>query len=447
MKHPPGKQYWRGLEELAASDEFVEFVRREFPEQAAAMADGVSRRRFLTLMGASLALAGIGGCSVRPAPSTEMVPYVDQPEGVVPGKPLFFATTMTMGGDAVGLLVESHTGRPTKIEGNPDHPASRGGTSIFHQASILTLYDPDRAQTPTYLGNTKSWPEVLDVIRPKMTELRAKRGAGFRLLTESVISPTLAWQLDRLLADLPEAKWHVWEPIHRDAERRGLEIAFGEPVRPVYNFGRADVVLSLDADFLNCSPGRLGDAADFMARRRVRDAGDVATATMNRLYVAETAVSCTGVKADHRLALRPAQIEQLARAVAARLGIDVAFDATGLPKEWIEAVAKDLDAHRGRSLVLAGDMQPPEVHLLAHLLNDRLGNVGNTVTYVEPNDAPRARRPHRIAQRTRRRHESRRRRVSRHSRRQSRIYCSGRFRLLRAPQEGAAGDAIRPVRR
>ncbi len=402
------RRYWRSLEELAGNEAFQEVMRREFPEQAADWSDGFSRRQFLALMGASLALAGLTGCSVKSAPSTDIVPYVKPPEEVVPGRPLFFATTMTFAGGAAGLLVESHTGRPTKIEGNPDHPASRGATDIFHQASILTLYDPDRAQTVSHSGRAHTWADAAAVIREAMQKQRKSGGAGFRLLTETIVSPTLARQIESLLKDLPQAKWHVYEPIHRDTAWRGAQMAFGEAVNPVYDFRNADVVLSLDADFLQCSPGSLSYAADFMARRRAGDcpdfrvsengtvpfAGiravtrekDAAAVKMNRLYVAETAVSCTGAKADHRLALRPGEIESLARAVASKLDVIKGDDAAGPFEHWAAAVAKDLDAHRGRCLVLAGDRQPPVVHLLAHALNDRLGNVGKTVTYTAPVD-------------------------------------------------------------
>ncbi len=371
--------------------------------------DAVSRRQFLALMGASLALAGVSGCSVRPAPSTEIVPYVHPPEGVTPSRPLFFATTMTFAGSAVGLLVESHTGRPTKVEGNPDHPASRGATDLFNQASVLSLYDPDRSKTVTHLGQTRTWGEALAVLREAVGKQRQRRGAGFRLLTETIVSPTLAAQLECLVGRLPEAKWHVWEPIHRDSAWRGAQMAFSQPVNPVYDFGKADVVVSLGADFLQCSPGGLRYAADFIQRRRVQtNEQDAAKAQMNRLYVVETSLSCTGAKADHRLAVRPAEIEALALALAARLGVagtgpffgEKTISAGGPSAEnmglspsahgheaWTAAVAKELDLHRGRCLVLAGDRQPPVVHLVAHLLNDRLGNVGQTVTYTAPIDA------------------------------------------------------------
>ena len=393
-----GKQYWRSLEELAQNEAFQEVMRREFPEQADVWPDSLSRRRFLTLMGASLALAGLSGCSVKSAPSGQIVPYVQPPEDAVPGRPLFFATTMTFAGAAVGLLVESHAGRPTKVEGNPDHPASLGATDIFQQASVLTLYDPDRSQTVTHLGQTRTWTEALAAIGEAVQKQRERRGAGLRLLSETIVSPTLAGQIETLLKDLPQAKWHVYEPVHRDMAWQGAQMAFGEAVNPVYDFRKADVVLSLDADFLQCGPGSLRYAADFMARRRVRTTPrDAATARMNRLYVVETAVSCTGAKADHRLAMRAAQIEGFARALAARLGVTVEDKASGNKaagnkaagpwEKWVAAVTKDLENHRGRCLVLAGDRQSPVVHLLAHAINEHLGNVGQTVTYTAPTEA------------------------------------------------------------
>lgn len=383
-----GKQYWRSLEELAGGEAIQEVLGREFPEGAAGWPDALSRRQFLALMGASLALAGLGGCSVRPAPSKDIVPYVRQPEGVVPGRPLFYATTMTFAGNAVGLLVESHAGRPTKVEGNPDHPASLGATDIFHQASVLTLYDPDRAQTVTHLGQTRTWADALAEIRAAMQKQRQSRGAGLRVLTETIVSPTLAGQLEKLLADLPEAKWHVYEPIHRDTAWQGAQMAFGEPVNPVYDFRKADVVLSFDADFMQSGPGSLRYAADFMARRRApTTAGDAARAEMNRLYMVETAVSCTGAKADHRLPLLATGIEALARWFPAQCGIgEIPRIHDPWLDKWITTVTKDLETHRGRTVVLAGDRQSPLVHLVAHGLNDHFGNVGQTVTYTDPVD-------------------------------------------------------------
>jgi molybdopterin-containing oxidoreductase family iron-sulfur binding subunit len=380
-----GKQFWRTLEEAADTEAFQELMRQEFPEQALEPGS-MSRRRFLTLMGASLALAGVSGCSVRPAPTGTMVPYVRAPEEVVAGRPLYYATAMTLGGCGVGLLVESHSGRPTKIEGNLEHPASLGATDLFHQASILTLYDPDRSQTVTHLGQTATWEDAVAVLRTEMENQRPERGRGLRLLSETVLSPTLGAQIQALLRAFPEAKWHQYEPLARDNAHRGTVLALGRPVNTYYRFHdlehnvpKADVVLSLDCDFLASGPGSLRYTAEFMAGRRVRST----QAQMNRLYVVEPGVSCTGAKADHRLAVPAADVEGIARAIATRLGVQGTGPGAG-PARWLDAVARDLQAHRGRCVVLAGDRQPPAVHLLAHVLNDRLGNVGQTVFHTDP---------------------------------------------------------------
>ncbi len=302
---------------------------------------------------------------------------------------LFFATAMAFAGSAVGLLVESHAGRPTKIEGNPDHPASRGATDIFHQASVLTLYDPDRSQTVTHLGQTRTWGEALTAIRDAMQKQRRQRGAGLRLLTETIVSPTLARQIENLLKDLPEAKWHVYEPIHRDMAWHGAQMAFGEAVNPVYDFRKADVVLSLDADFLQCGPGNLRYAADFMARRRVRT-----TAAGCQNGDDESAVRGRNRRKLHGRQGRPSAGRAGGRDRGAGPGDrheawrgDRGPVRRAVYEKWVAAVAKDLEANRGRCLVLAGDRQPPVVHLLAHALNEHLGNVGQTVTYTDPTDA------------------------------------------------------------
>jgi molybdopterin-containing oxidoreductase family iron-sulfur binding subunit len=380
-----GRRYWRSLEELAETEEFRELMRREFPEQASVWPDALSRRQFLSMMGASIALAGLSGCSVRPAPEGTIVPYVRQPEEIVPGKPLFYATAMTLGA-AVGLLVESHTGRPTKCEGNPDHPASLGATDVFGQAAVLGLYDPDRSQTVTHLGITRTWADATAELRAAMQKEVGRRGRGLRVLTETVISPTLGRQLDDLLKTFPEAKWHQYEPVNNDNAHRAAIIAFGEPVSTRYDFSKADVIVSLDCDFLTEETGRLRYTADFITRRRVRtSAVDAAKAEMNRLYVVEPDVSITGAKADHRLALKASEVEAFARVLAGRLGLEgVPPDIDRGLNKWVDAIAKDLESRRGRCLVLAGRRQPPAVRLLAHAINDRLGNVGQTVIHTQP---------------------------------------------------------------
>ena len=376
--------FWRSLEELAESAAFQARIAREFPEQAPDWHDTVSRRRFLQLMGASLALAGLNACSRQP--EERIVPYVRSPETMVPGKPLFFATAMPFGGAANGVLVESHMGRPTKIEGNPQHPASLGASDIFAQASVLTLYDPDRSQAVTNAGRISNWNAFLATISTSLETQRLKKGAGLRVLTESVTSPTLAHQLQMLLATFPAATWHQYEPVTRDASRAGTHLAYGTPLNAVYHLDKAEVILALDTDFLAYGPGSLRYARDFAAKRRVQ--GN--QTTMNRLYAVETTPSLTGAMADHRLPLRAGEIAAFAHWVARQLGV---FDNPagpanyGLHRQWIKALVDDLQRHRGTGLVVAGERQPPAVHALAHAINHALGNVGHTVTYTAPLEA------------------------------------------------------------
>src|ERR1700730_11390203 len=241
-----GKQYWRTIEELAEDPHFEDLLHREFPRQASEWDEAVDRRDFLKLMAASLAFAGIAGCKANV--QTSIVPYMKQPDGMVLGKPLFFATAMQFGADAIGVLVESHEGRPTKIEGNPDHPASKGATDAIVQASILNLYDPDRARTPSYVGEISTWSAFLDAAQAMAAEIKSANGAGLRILTGSIASPSVSNQFQYLLKLYPQAKWHQWEPAGSDGAREGAKLAFGRYLNTVYVPGKADVVLSLDSD-------------------------------------------------------------------------------------------------------------------------------------------------------------------------------------------------------
>jgi len=368
-----GPEYWRSLEELAGSDEFQDMLHREFPKGASEWLDDFSRRGFLKTMGASLALAGLTGCTRMPI--TEIVPYVRQPENVVPGRPMFYATAFTLGGYASPILVESHLFRPTKVEGNPQHPASLGGTDVYAQASLLDLYDPDRAQNVTYLGDVRSWNAFMESVRGPMSVQKSMAGGGVRVLTQTVTSPTLAAQIHSYLEANPMAKWHVYEPINRDNVVEGAKLAFGEPVETRYDLSKADVIVSLDADFLYAGfPGSARYTRDFAARRNP-------DANMNRLYVVESTPSSTGMKADHRISVKASMVGAFA-AVLAQNG--------EVPAEYaqvVEAIVSDLQAHRGSSVVIVGDHQPPAVHAIAHHLNDALDNVGQTVFYTDPVDA------------------------------------------------------------
>ncbi|MGZ8867613.1 MAG: TAT-variant-translocated molybdopterin oxidoreductase, partial [Thermoanaerobaculia bacterium] len=321
-----GKDYWRSLEELSRSDVFDEFFESEFPRQAAALSNGVDRRSFVKLMGASVALAGLTGC--RP-PAEQIVPYVNQPENLVPGKPIYFATAMPLSGYARGVLVESHMYRPTKIEGNPEHPASRGASDAFMQASILNLYDPDRSQVVRKLGEVSTWSEFVAALQPPLNEAKTN-GAGLRILTQTITSPTLGAQIQQFLAQYPGARWHQWEPTGGDSLREGNRLAFGSYVNTIYDFTKANVVVSLGSDFLDEGPAHLRYARDFSTRRRVRAGkGD---AGMNRLYAIETAPSSTGSIADHRLPVKPSEIETVGREILAGLSGAPAISPAGISR-------------------------------------------------------------------------------------------------------------------
>ncbi len=385
MSTDPSPKFWRTIDELADDPAFHSELCREYPSQAEAIIDPVQRRTFLKLMGASLALAGFSACTRQPA--EKIVPYVRQPEEMVLGKPLFFATAMPLGGVAAGLLVESHEGRPTKVEGNPQHPGSLGATDVFAQAATLQLYDPDRAQTLTHLGDIRPWSSFLGAMRAVLTAQQPLKGAGLRVLTESVSSPTLAAQIRDLMAAYPSARWHQWDPLSRDTVRAGARLAFGEDVETQYRIDQADVILSLDADLLASGPGSLRYAREFSRRRRPDEAE-----RMSRLYALESMPTSTGSKADHRLTLRPSEVASAARRIAAAVGVADAGAAapagtSARLDKWIRAIAADLQAHRGSSLVVAGDGQPPVVHALAHAMNASLGNVGRTVVYTDPVEA------------------------------------------------------------
>jgi MoCo/4Fe-4S cofactor protein with predicted Tat translocation signal len=396
-----GKKYWRSLEELADTPQFREFVAREFPQQAEGWNDPVERRTFLKLMGASLALAGLTGCVFQPP--EKIVPYVNQPEEHVPGKALFYASAAPLLGLATPVLVRSNEGRPTKIEGNPDHPNNRptdfpaedpyrdargsSATDIFSQASILSLYDPDRSQTLTYREDIRTWTAFVGEIRAALDEQKAKQGAGIRFLTETITSPSLGAQMNELRTTFPQAKWHQYEPANRDNARAGAVMAFGQPVNTTYRFDLAQRILSLDADFLSpVMPGYVRYSREFIARRRVSENNR----EMNRLYVIETTPSNTGAMADHTWTVKPSQMVGIATFLAAgsgqALGGETQFDVNVLKAEGIplDVIMRDLQQHSGASIVIAGDGQPPIVHALAHAMNNALGNVGKTVFYTDP---------------------------------------------------------------
>ncbi|QDU23339.1 TAT-variant-translocated molybdopterin oxidoreductase [Urbifossiella limnaea] len=395
--NPP--ELWRGLEEYMGSPAFRASLENEFPEDAAEWTDPVSRRNFITIMGAGLALAGATGCTPRPASMRKIVPYTRQPEQMIPGVPLFFASAAPLAGYVTGVLVRSHEGRPVKVEGNPDHPSSGGGTGAITQASVLDLYDPDRSQHPTRNGTPVALDEVVRAARTALynPDGTPKAATRLRLLTGAVTSPSLAARIEALLAQFPAARWAQYEVCGQDNVREGLRRAFGGNYAVNYDFHAADVVLSLDADFLGEGPGHARYSKDFAARRRVRNtipAGGeneyVTPDGMSRLYVAECMPSITGSTADHRLPLLASQIEGFARAVYERVANPAAPVPAALPElaqKWLDPLVKDLQRAGGKAIVIAGESQPAAVHALAHAINSKLGSVGTTVHVTAPIEA------------------------------------------------------------
>ena len=384
LKASDGKQFWRSLGELSESDEFVSFLEDEFPQQARPLKMEMDRRQFMILSGASLALAGLAGC--RALPQDKLVPYVKAPEELVPGIPVDYASAYSIGGYARGILVTSNDGHPTKIEGNPDHPSSLGKTDALMQGSILNLYDPDRLKNVINLGEISTWESFLVNARPAIDAQKAKGGSGLRILTETVTSPTLNDQIQTILRQFPQAQWHQYEPVNQDNALAGAKIALGAPVNTIYQFDKADRIVSLDGDFLTELPGSVRYAQDFSAGRRV----GADKKEMNRLYAVESTPTLVGAKADHRLPLKASQIEAFARSLAANLGVAGVAEAplpAGDAAKYLTAVAEDLQTAKGRSIVVPGARQSPAVHALCHAMNSALGNVGTTVLYTAPIEA------------------------------------------------------------
>lgn len=368
-----GRRFWRALEELADDPGFKRELAQALPQFSAFAA--MDRRRFLQLLGASLAFGGLAACSGPPP--EQIVPWVVQPPGVAPDSPQFYATTLAYAGDVLGVLVESHLGRPTKIEGNRLHPASLGATGPLPQAAVLELWDPDRSQVPLYRGETASWADFAADLKTWPASF-AHDASGLHVLSDRIVSPTLRAQRDRWLRQFPRSRWYEYAPVTQDNTEQGALLAFGQAVTPRYRFDQADVIVSLEADFLDAMPGRVAHAHAFAQRRKPS-----AAPGMNRLYVVEATPSLAGSVADHRWVLESSSIALFVLELARALDVSAPTgEGSGLSEQRLRALQADLLAHRGRSLIVAGESQPPEVHALVHRLNEKLGNVGRTVDYV-----------------------------------------------------------------
>ena len=359
---PSEKQYWRSLAELSGDPRATDLAKHEFPEGADQLLDPVSRRGFMKVMGASFALAGLSACVSQP--EEKIIPYVKQPEELVPGKPLFYATTATLGGFAKAILVESHEGRPTRVAGNPEHPASLGGVDVHAQAEILQLYDPDRSQRIVHKGENSSWDSFVSDVSGNVTG-----SSGIALLLGTIGSPSLRSAIAQFSAANPDARIFHYEPT---------PLTVGSEVVQL-DLSRANVIVSLDSDLLSSTPDAISNAKAFGARRDPEQNNK----EHNRLYVAEPSPSATGSIADHRLAARSTDIYQIAAAIANGLGVGGSAPR-GLSEHataWISAVVDDLKKNSGSSVVAAGISQGKAVHTLVRAINEAIGAVGSTVAY------------------------------------------------------------------
>ena len=385
IRDEANQTYWRSLEQLAATPEYLELAGKEFPAGDEQSWTESSRRRFLQLVGASVALAGASSCYWQ---KETIAPFRDRPEGRVPGVARHFATSMELGGWGAGLLVTSYDGRPTKVEGNPDHPSSAGATDVYAQAATLELYDPDRSRQVGRLEGealrSASWRAFDDWAENRFTEM-AGGGAELAVVAEATSSPSFARLRAKFAERFPEATWATWEPVGRDEEVAGCEMAFGQPLRPLYHFERAFAILTLDGDPILAHPNALRHARGYASKRRPEG-------EMSRLFSVESRYTPTGAAADHRLPLRSEQIEAFLLDLEAELAAHHGLELPDAPRggnladikarDLLSAVAEDLATHRGSGLITVGAAQPARVHARAQRLNQLLGNAGRTVEYL-----------------------------------------------------------------
>jgi molybdopterin-containing oxidoreductase family iron-sulfur binding subunit len=382
------KRIWKSLEELERPEDAKLRAQAEFPTGVGTAEDGlaVSRRGFLTVATATTAAVGLSACIRRPA--EEILPYAQAPEYLNPGVPMHFATVTARRGEALGLLVTSYEGRPTKIEGNPEHPASLGATDLLAQAAILDLYDPDRSNGPRQGDAPKTFADVDALLASIAQAHTVDGGAGLRLLVEPTNSPTFLRMRAALLARFPRATFHTWTPVNESNAREGARIAFGAPLVAHVDYQAARTIVALDCDFLQTEAGAVRAARRFADGRRLSSPSD----EMSRLYVVEPTMTTTGANADHRLALPASRVDAYLRALAKELatahrlplgelvGTFEGADVSGIPPKWISVVAKELVERRGRSVVVVGARQPAHVHALAHAVNGALGSLGTVVS-------------------------------------------------------------------
>jgi len=365
--------YWRSLEQLSDSQEFQDILQREFPAGASELNDPVTRRNFMKIMGASVALAGMTACRM---PKESIVPYVKSPENVIPGKAKFYASTFTFADHAYGVLVESHDGRPTKIEGNEQHPGSLGAANSYALASVLSLYDPDRSKNPTFKGAANTWNQFEQDWRTWSDA--SKQGEGMAVVAESFSSRAIENLTDQFRKQYPKATWLTYEPVSAENVTMGVRAVSGKAARPQYHLEGASIILSLDSDFLGSEPDSIRLTKEFSKGRRVHSPKD----TMNRLYAVESNTSSTGAMADHRLPLESSKMGGFLVSLGQALGISVPtkFQKLAEHADWIKVLADDLKKNKGKSVVIAGAHQSAFVHAMVTLINQSIAS-SSLVTY------------------------------------------------------------------
>ncbi len=379
QKKLAGPQYWRSLDQLADKPEFRKWVEQEFPAGASELLDGASRRHMLKIMAASFGLAGLAACR---RPVEHVLPYAKAVEDLIPGKPYYYASVFSMGGNAAGLIVETHDGRPTKIEGNPDHPFSLGAATALQQASLLSLYDPNRSCRFLESGkeSTKSWKEFEAYLK----SIQLGDGSGLRFLSETIVSPSTANLRAEALKKYPKAKWIEYDSISRENRYAGTTLVFGAPMDVRNALDKAKVILALDADFLGQDSPTVRPTKLFSKRRKVQTEEDFEK--LNRLYAVEAQFSITGANADHRLRMKAAEVKQFAMELASALGAAQSLNVVGngdKRAKFLAAVVKDLKSAGGEALVVAGPRQPAIVHALAASINEALKSECVSYTKVD----------------------------------------------------------------
>ena len=383
--HISGIEYWRSLEQLSGSAKVQEWVDTEFPGYDPEELVGTTRRSFMKLMGASLALAGLTLSGCRRWPKEEVIPCASSPKDRVPGIPERYATVMELGGIGIGLLVSCFDGRPIKIEGNPDHPFANtspgfGAADAFAQASVLEMYDPDRSRAPVDRTKGSDARSTWDAFTTAIDALFPSDGAGVAILSEATGGPSAMEMKKLLLKKFGQAKWYEYEPLSCDNEYAGAKLAFGKSLRPLLKLEKASVIVSLDADLLGVHPAHLRHAADWASGRRSSDEG-----RMSRMYIAESCFSITGTVADERLGLRPSRFNAIALGLAEKLGVEgvAAGHLSADEARFVEQAAGDLKANAGKGIIAVGSHLPAELHALAHAMNARISSFGQTLEMLE----------------------------------------------------------------